>query len=109
MIVKRDAVFGKTNGRCWYCGAAISPVSMCIEHATPKSKGGSSKLDNLLPSCRSCNSQKYTKTIEEYRTWIEWVKVGSEPFTENQVAWLASHGITLPSRPRHAFWAERDQ
>ena len=104
---KRRVVFEKTSGRCWYCGSGIDLETMCVEHATPKSKGGRNEIDNLLPACRSCNSQKYTKTVEEYRTWIEWFQAGSEPFTQNQIEWLASHGIVLPDRPRHLFWAER--
>lgn len=104
---KRQAVYQKTNGQCWYCGMEISIGTMCVEHATPKIKGGHSTLSNLLPACRRCNSQKYTKTIEEYRSWLEWMQAGCEPFTDSQAAWLASHGIELPIRPRHIFWAER--
>lgn len=79
---------------------------MCIEHITPMSRGGSHEMHNLLPACRSCNSQKRDKTLEEYRAWLEWIKVGCEPFTKYQIAWLAAHGIELPLLPRHQFFGE---
>lgn len=104
---KRQVVFEKTNGQCWYCGTGISMETMCVEHVTPKSKGGQSDIENLLPACRSCNSQKRNRTMEEYRSWLEWVMVGCEPFTQNQIDWLASHDVAIPDRPRHLFWAER--
>lgn len=37
-----------------------------IEHLIPLSRGGTNHVDNLRPACRSCNSKKGTKTLEEY-------------------------------------------
>lgn len=81
----RNDVYAKTGGRCWYCGIRLVltenptiPGAACLDHATPKEQGGSNHPDNLLPSCRRCNSRKSRKTIEEYRSylqtkaWAEW-------------------------------------
>ncbi len=37
-----------------------------IEHLTPVSHGGDNQRWNLVYSCRSCNSKKHDKTMEEY-------------------------------------------
>ena len=42
---------------CTYCGA--SPAAG-VDHVVPFAKGGSNELDNLAPSCLSCNRRKFT-------------------------------------------------
>lgn len=84
MKPKRQQVWDKTNGRCWYCGTGlvVSPEGaagkagtignwFALDHAVPRSQGGSNDVNNLLPCCWSCNSSKRHKTIEEYRAMLE--------------------------------------
>lgn len=47
---------------CHYCGVSIPQV----EHRTPRSRGGSNRLDNLVLACQPCNSAKGTMTDEEF-------------------------------------------
>ena len=43
-----------------------------VEHLIPLVRGGSHTLDNLAPSCASCNLSKGIKTLVEWRaTWHE--------------------------------------
>lgn len=64
----RSFVFGKTNGHCVYCGVQIDPfLTFHIDHLHPISRGGSNDPDNLLPACKSCNSSKSARSIEEFR------------------------------------------
>ncbi len=108
----RQAIFDKTAGRCWYCGVTLcaethnDPDSYCIDHIVPMRHGGRTALSNLRASCRKCNGQKLSKSVEEYRAWIEWRSAGCEAFTENQTEWLSIHGIDLPHPPRHYFWGD---
>lgn len=44
-----------SQGKCSYCGAPDNPS---IDHLWPKSCGGSDQPENLIFSCRSCNSSK---------------------------------------------------
>lgn len=75
------AVFKKTGGKCFYCGCVLpedtddydeqglvvmSTRNWHIDHATPRSRGGSNKIDNLFPSCCSCNLAKSNMTQEEF-------------------------------------------
>lgn len=67
---KRFRVYAKTNGRCAYCGDAVLPELLCIDHVQARARGGSNDLDNLNPCCRRCNTCKGIKTIEEFRLYM---------------------------------------
>lgn len=51
------------ENRCVYCNLELP---LTADHMIPLSKGGDNKISNIVPSCRSCNSRKYTKTYEEF-------------------------------------------
>ena len=66
-------VYGKTDGRCFYCGKRLIMEGLWhCEHMIPRSRGGTNTLENLVPACPSCNSTKGTKTVEELRTYLQW-------------------------------------
>lgn len=48
---------------CIYCGEA-KPLT--VDHNVPLSRGGTNSIDNILPSCASCNSRKRDKTAREF-------------------------------------------
>lgn len=53
------------HGRvCAYCGAS---GEMEADHRLPISRGGSNKIDNILPACRPCNRSKHSLTDQEFR------------------------------------------
>ncbi|WIF21984.1 5-methylcytosine-specific restriction enzyme A [Shewanella phage vB_SbaS_Y11] len=60
----RKAVFARDESICVGCG---SSDDLCLDHIIPESRGGTSELDNLQILCRSCNSSKGIKTMEEWR------------------------------------------
>ncbi len=51
------------KGICAYCPA----IADTFDHINPIAKGGSHIIENLVPCCRSCNSKKGTKTLEELK------------------------------------------
>jgi hypothetical protein len=57
---------------CYLCGVALdfddtdSHYSFTCEHIWPRSYGGNSIEENLLPACQSCNSSKKGN----YATWV---------------------------------------
>lgn len=87
---RREAVWRKANGFCFYCGEPLVidsvgvvdsrfPDSLClpsrlrwmqIDHVTPRCQGGSNREHNLQPTCGSCNAQKGRKSLNEYRAWV---------------------------------------
>jgi hypothetical protein len=61
---------------CFYCGKELVPPSsdhphneQCLDHLIPRSRGGQGTPDNLVSSCRACNTAKGTKNLEEFRAY----------------------------------------
>jgi hypothetical protein len=67
-------LWAKTNGSCGYCGVNIDPDEprkKSTDHMIAQSKGGGHDIENLYIACMECNGEKYNKSIEEYRAYIE--------------------------------------
>lgn len=79
-------ILDRHDHKCVYCGCCLRyKTEPCkytgwdvivgtyptIDHAIPVARGGSSDETNLVPACRQCNSQKGSKTPEEYKSWKE--------------------------------------
>ncbi len=64
----RAAVWEMTNGRCFYCGVWTNPYETFeIDHIRPKKRRGTDDIDNLVPSCTTCNQSKGEQLLEEWR------------------------------------------
>ena len=57
----------KYDGRCWFCGLEAKT----IDHATPRSQGGTNRIDNLLPACVWCNGLKDSMTVSQFRKYVK--------------------------------------
>lgn len=71
----RELVHAKCDGKCAYCGAVLKK-GWHVDHAIPVAfwhrfaSGLPYKVDdieNLLPSCPSCNNYKRGETLEVFR------------------------------------------
>lgn len=60
----RPKVYDRDKGICRYCGAQ-QHTEYSVDHVIPKSQGGLSHIDNLVLSCKSCNSKKGKRTPKE--------------------------------------------
>lgn len=98
------AIFRKSNGICWYCGKDIH-TDLTIDHIVPISDGGSDDLSNLVPCCKSCNSAKRNKTLEEYRRYQQ--KKFGMVLSKKQIDWLKTKGINVPAPDPYFFWFEK--
>jgi hypothetical protein len=60
---QREVVIERAQGCCEYCQsqASLSMSPFSVEHITPQSAGGETKLDNLALACQGCNGHKYDK------------------------------------------------
>ena len=59
----RQSIKEKWNYECAYCG---SEENLTLDHITPRSKGGSEKVTNILCACHSCNQSK------GHKMWSDW-------------------------------------
>ena len=96
----RLIAFRKTEDCCGYCGVKFDfndYNNMCLDHIIAKSKGGSDLHENLMPSCRSCNSAKGIKNIEEFRKhkWFKGI-LPSLQLTPIQIDELLDSGLFHP-------------
>lgn len=70
----REQVYQKYNGHCAYCGCELEIKDMQVDHVLSvarakwiKDELDLNNIDNLMPSCRSCNYYKDTCSIETFR------------------------------------------
>lgn len=87
---ERAQVFEKNDGRCVYCNSQLAlhiidvaddKPYMTIDHIEPLAKGGSHEINNLAPSCLSCNS---IKGVKGYQKAIDTTEPETEPETNNK-------------------------
>ena len=55
------------KGNCYHCGQKFSSEGLTMDHLVPLVKGGRSGKNNIVISCKSCNSNKSYKTLVEIR------------------------------------------
>ena len=95
---KRQKIWAKSNGLCWYCGLLAEQV----DHVNPVVLGGKDSIENLVPVCAWCNKSKRGQPLEIWRAKMA-IKMGMA-FTEEQRQYW---GKELPDNKRYIFWFER--
>ena len=103
-------IWAKTNGKCYWCGVVLDfDTTFCIDHVIPRINGGNHTLQNVAPSCKSCNSAKGTSSIEEFRfrrAMQAFEARTGVKFSLAQLAYLSALGVEL-NIPPHTFWFEK--
>ncbi|WP_449353579.1 RNA-guided endonuclease IscB [Streptomyces shaanxiensis] len=61
-IEARAYLRSRWNNACAYCDATDVPLN--IEHLTPRSRGGSNRISNLVLACVPCNRAKSSLPVE---------------------------------------------
>lgn len=78
----RRAVFARDSWACQYCGATAEN----LDHVVPRSRGGSHTWDNVVASCRRCNSKKENRLPRE-----AGLRLARRPFAPPDGFHLLSH------------------
>lgn len=70
-VDKRLAIYLRDGFICLWCDRDLhgaDPKDITLDHAIPRSKGGSNSETNLFTSCRSCNSFRQNKPLKKVAT-----------------------------------------
>lgn len=118
---KRQRIWDKSGGKCWYCGTQLNPDNWHQDHFLPrfrndskirldylrsKGRAGTDAEANLVPSCPSCNIQKATYTIEEFREHVESQFKTLAAQSTFRIA--ERYGIVIRHQKRVVFWFESE-
>jgi len=87
--LSRRAVFARDGHRCQYCNRAAEN----IDHVVPRSRGGAHTWDNVVASCRACNSRKEDRLLAE--SGLRLARLPSEPQAHLWV--VATVGVVDPA------------
>ncbi len=58
LAVTRRGVLRRDNYTCQYCGRALPPADLTLDHVLPRSRGGPAAWDNIVAACKPCNHRK---------------------------------------------------
>lgn len=73
----RKHVFMRDNYICQYCEATPPLSELTVDHVHPRSKGGKYTWENVVTSCKSCNSKKADRPL--YETGMSLIKQPKAP------------------------------
>ena len=91
--LNRKTVFLRDDAVCQYCGRNAEN----LDHVVPKSQGGTHTWENVVASCRRCNSRKGGRTPGEAGLTLR-----RRPMAPRRESWLA---VATGPRP-DPDWAE---
>lgn len=58
------------KGVCHYCGDRFSAKELTMDHIVPVSKGGKTTKGNVVPCCKTCNTEKKSKLLMEWDKYL---------------------------------------
>jgi 5-methylcytosine-specific restriction endonuclease McrA len=59
------------KGVCHYCGKAVPPKELTLDHIVPVARGGRSTKGNCVPACKECNNQKKNLLPIEWDEYLQ--------------------------------------
>lgn len=65
----RMNVYERDAWTCQYCGERKPERDLSFDHVVPRAAGGRTEWDNIVTSCRPCNTRKANKTCDESGMW----------------------------------------
>ncbi len=63
----RRNLFARDEHRCQYCGEMVPYAQLSLDHVVPRSRGGATTWENVVTSCKPCNTYKGGRTPQEAR------------------------------------------
>ena len=115
MNKKRKYIYDKSGGLCWYCGDSLKDKRWHADHFEPVFRDNKGKmefpdrdnLENLVPSCASCNIMKHSMSLESFRQTIKWFMVSLNRDI-NQYKFAKRYGLIKEEEVEVKFWFEEN-
>ena len=96
----RFNVFLRDKWMCQYCGHEFKTHQLTFDHVVPRSKGGKTSWDNIVASCRCCNSLKGNKLPQQCNMYP--LKNPYQP----TIYELQKNGKKFPPNFLHESWGD---
>jgi len=64
----------RSDGICHYCKNTFEPKELTMDHVIPIARGGKSEKFNLVPCCKTCNTQKKQMLPSEWDAYMASIK-----------------------------------
>jgi 5-methylcytosine-specific restriction endonuclease McrA len=61
----RFNIYARDKNTCQYCGQRFTRPELNLDHVVPRSQGGTSRWENVVCSCHTCNRRKGGRTPAE--------------------------------------------
>jgi len=94
----RFNVFLRDKWTCQYCGRKRRTPELTFDHLVPKSRGGTTRWENILTACQECNLLKRNHLPEECR-----MLPIRRPFQPTNIE-LQLNGRAYPPNFLHESW-----
>ena len=84
----RQSIYEAWNHKCVYCKADATS----LDHIIPRFKSGSNNRNNLVPACRSCNSNKASTKMED---WYQQQEFFTQARMDRIKSWMNQEVVEL--------------
>lgn len=99
----RQRVYDLHGAHCVYCGTHIAkPGKYTLDHLQPRSRGGDKSIENLRPSCLTCNQSKADRTPAEWAADI--MRVASTHNGYGLALWTSLRTVAAAIVAAVLFW-----
>ena len=65
----RFNVFLRDHFSCQYCGQRFNSQDLTFDHVIPRSRGGTTRWDNIVTACSPCNLKKGSRPASKGGMW----------------------------------------
>jgi len=127
MSKKRQAIYDKSGGKCWYCGCELAKgwhadhfhairrndISWMSDEAKEMLNAQDCEHpehdteENKVPACGSCNIMKSQMNIENFRACISQFVESLNLYT-NQYKFAKRYGLIKETEIPVVFWFEKN-
>lgn len=71
VLCSKRKIYLRDKYICGYCGKQLTTQNCTIDHIIPKSKGGESSWENMVTSCKDCNTRKGNSLPSEIKMYVK--------------------------------------